>query len=47
MYVILDVVINHSGDVWAYPGDFPYYYFQGQTFPLALAQIGAGGAFAG
>lgn len=34
MYVILDVVINHSGDVWAYPGDFPYYYFEGQTFPF-------------
>jgi alpha-amylase len=24
--VILDVVINHSGDNWGYPGDFPYYY---------------------
>lgn len=34
MYVILDVVINHSGDVWAYPGDFAYYYFEGQTFPF-------------
>lgn len=34
MYVILDVVINHTGDVWAYPGDFPYYYFEGQTFPF-------------
>ncbi len=24
--IILDVVINHSGDNWAYPGGFPYYY---------------------
>ena len=36
MYVILDVVINHSGDVWAYPGDFPYYYFQGQIYPFGF-----------
>ena len=36
MYVILDVVINHAGDVWAYPGDFPYYYFQNQTFPFGF-----------
>jgi len=36
MYVILDVVINHSGDVWGYPGDFPYYYSQGQTFPFGF-----------
>lgn len=26
MYVILDIILNHSGDNWAYPGDFPYYY---------------------
>lgn len=32
MAVILDVVINHTGDVWAYPGDYPYYYSGGQTF---------------
>lgn len=34
MAVILDVVINHTGDVWAYPGDYPYYYSGGQTFPF-------------
>lgn len=34
MYVILDIVLNHTGDVWAYPGDQPYYYFGGQTFPF-------------
>lgn len=34
MYVILDIVLNHTGDVWTYPGDQPYFYFQGQTFPF-------------
>jgi glycosidase len=34
MYVVMDVVINHSGDVWAYPDDHPYYYFQGRQFPF-------------
>jgi glycosidase len=32
--IILDVVINHSGDNWAYPGDFPYYYWNDQQFNL-------------
>jgi glycosidase len=35
MYVILDIVLNHTGDVWSYPGNLPYYYYQGQTFPFA------------
>lgn len=26
MYVIMDIIINHTGDNWAYPGDFPYYF---------------------
>jgi glycosidase len=30
--VILDVVINHSGDNWAYPGGFPFHYFNDQRF---------------
>jgi glycosidase len=34
MYVILDIVLNHAGDVWAYPGDEPYFYFNGQKFPF-------------
>lgn len=34
MYVIMDVVINHSGDVWSYPDDQPYYYYRGQRFPF-------------
>ena len=27
MYVILDIILNHTGDNWAYPGDDPYYYW--------------------
>lgn len=34
MRIILDVVINHSGDNWGYPGDHPYYYCNDQQFPL-------------
>lgn len=30
--IILDVVINHSGDNWAYPGDYPYYYDRDRQF---------------
>lgn len=36
MYVILDVVLNHAGDVWAYPGDFDYYYYQNRRFPFGF-----------
>jgi alpha-amylase len=32
----LDVVINHSGDNWAYPGGFPYYYSNDQQFPFGF-----------
>ena len=34
MRVILDVVINHSGDNWFNPGDLPYNYANGQQFPF-------------
>ncbi|TCV90868.1 alpha-amylase family glycosyl hydrolase [Sulfurirhabdus autotrophica] len=34
MYVILDVVLNHTGDVWQYPDDNPYYFYEDQTFPF-------------
>ena len=34
MYVIMDVVINHTGDNWAYPGDFPYYYWREAQSPF-------------
>lgn len=30
--VILDVVINHSGDNWAYPGGFRFFYSNDQQF---------------
>jgi glycosidase len=32
MRVILDVVINHSGDNWFYPGNLPYYYYNDMRF---------------
>jgi glycosidase len=34
MRIILDVVINHSGDNWAYPGDSPYFYYNDMQFPF-------------
>jgi len=34
MRIILDVVINHSGDNWAYPGDVPYAYANDEQFRL-------------
>lgn len=34
--IILDVVINHSGDNWAYPGDVPYNYSNDQQFPFGF-----------
>lgn len=34
MRVILDVVINHSGDNWSYPGGFSYQYSNDQQFPF-------------
>ncbi len=32
--VILDVVINHSGDNWSYPGGYEYSYCNGEEFPF-------------
>ena len=34
--IILDVVINHSGDNWAYPDDNPYYYLNDEQFPFGF-----------
>ncbi len=34
MYVILDIIINHTGDNWAYPGDYPYYYWKEAPAPF-------------
>ncbi len=40
MRIILDVVINHSGDNWAYPGDFPYFYSSDTQFPFGFWRRG-------
>lgn len=32
--IILDVVINHSGDNWSYPDGYRYYYCNDQQFPF-------------
>ena len=34
--IILDVVINHSGDNWGYPGGHPYYYSNDTQFPFGF-----------
>jgi glycosidase len=34
MYVILDIILNHTGDNWAYPGDFPYYFWSQAPAPF-------------
>ena len=34
MYVILDIILNHTGDNWAYPGDFPYYFWSQAPGPF-------------
>jgi len=34
MYVIMDIILNHTGDNWAYPGDFPYYYSKQADAPF-------------
>jgi len=36
MYVILDIVVNHTGDNWAYPDGYPYYYSDGKRFPFGF-----------
>lgn len=36
MYIILDIIINHTGDNWAYPGDHPYYYWPDAPGPFSF-----------
>ena len=36
MRIILDVVINHSGDNWAYPGGFPFFYHDDEQFQFGF-----------
>jgi glycosidase len=39
MYVILDIVVNHTGDNWIYPGGHPYFYSNGETFSFGSWRI--------
>ncbi len=32
--VILDIILNHAGDVFAYKGNHPYFYHQGHNWPI-------------
>jgi glycosidase len=34
MYVVLDIIVNHTGDNWAYPGGHPYYYWSEAREPF-------------
>ena len=34
IYVILDIIINHTGDNWAYPGDHPYLFWKEALGPF-------------
>lgn len=34
MYVILDIILNHTGDNWAYPDDQPYYFWKQAPGPF-------------
>jgi glycosidase len=34
MYVFMDIILNHTGDNWAYPHDYPYYYWRGAPGPF-------------
>jgi glycosidase len=36
MHVIMDIIINHTGDNWAYPGDYPYYFWKDAPGPFAF-----------
>jgi glycosidase len=34
IWVILDIILNHAGDVFAYEGNHRYYYYQGQEWTV-------------
>jgi alpha-amylase len=40
MRVILDVVVNHSGDNWSYPGGHRYHYSHDRRFPFGFWRRG-------
>ena len=39
MYVIMDIIINHTGDNWAYPGDYPYYFWKEAPGPFSFGSF--------
>ncbi len=34
MYIILDIILNHTGDNWMYPGDYPYFFRKDPPTPF-------------
>ncbi len=32
--VILDIILNHGGDIFSYQGNVPWYYYQGRRWPV-------------
>jgi len=34
IYVVLDIILNHTGDNWAYPGGYPYSYWKDAPGPF-------------
>ena len=46
MYVILDIILNNTGDNWAYTGDFPYFYSREANGPFDFGFWREGGTAA-
>ncbi len=42
--VILDIIINHAGDVFAYEGNERYFYYQGESWPVNGYRLSSGEA---
>ncbi len=42
--VILDIIINHAGDVFSYEGNQRYFYFQGESWPVSGYRLTSGEA---
>lgn len=41
--IILDIILNHAGDIFAYKGGDRYYYYQGQVWPVEGYRKDGGG----
>ncbi|MCP3955276.1 MAG: alpha-amylase, partial [Desulfobacterales bacterium] len=41
--IMLDIILNHAGDVFAYKGEDRYYYYQGQVWPVEGYRKDGGG----